>query len=156
MQSSWTVIDDVFTPLCPYFLHPVFPIPAQRAHGVQVPQIPLRAQHHLRSPAGSRVRSQSCVRTAHWSHRGDSPKVRASSILMHVSVNISVFIPQIHCPLFLQDESKPPYSYAQLIVQAISSATGQTANTKWHLRSHHQALSLLQDGRQRLAGQFIC
>ncbi len=53
---------------------------------------------------------------------GDSPKVRASSILMHVSVNISVFVPKIHCPLFLQDESKPPYSYAQLIVQAISSA----------------------------------
>uniref|UniRef100_A0A9J8BXM8 Forkhead box K1 n=1 Tax=Cyprinus carpio carpio TaxID=630221 RepID=A0A9J8BXM8_CYPCA len=53
---------------------------------------------------------------------GDSPKVRASSILMHVSVSISVFVPKIHCPLFLQDESKPPYSYAQLIVQAISSA----------------------------------
>ncbi len=53
---------------------------------------------------------------------GDSPKVRASSILMHVSVNISVVVHKIHCPLFLQDESKPPYSYAQLIVQAISSA----------------------------------
>lgn len=26
------------------------------------------------------------------------------------------------CVLFVQDESKPPYSYAQLIVQAISSA----------------------------------
>ncbi|KAL0197237.1 hypothetical protein M9458_005777, partial [Cirrhinus mrigala] len=53
---------------------------------------------------------------------GDSPKVRAFSILMHVSVNISVFVPKIHHLLFLQDESKPPYSYAQLIVQAISSA----------------------------------
>lgn len=48
---------------------------------------------------------------------GDSPKVRSQQLLpvdVHAGANavISVF----------QDESKPPYSYAQLIVQAISSA----------------------------------
>lgn len=39
-----------------------------------------------------------------------------------MSIMVIVFVPKINCPLFLQDESKPPYSYAQLIVQAISSA----------------------------------
>lgn len=32
---------------------------------------------------------------------------------------------------------------------------GQAANTKWHLRPHHQTLPLLQDCRQGLAGEAL-
>lgn len=114
--------NDVLTPFCPSFLYLAFPIPAQRALGAQVLQDTATA---ATSPQISSWQRSSQPRLC----QNSALKPPVETVLRQeppasqcMSVKVSVFVPKINCPLFLQDESKPPYSYAQLIVQAISSA----------------------------------
>lgn len=65
----------------------------------------------------------------------------------------------------MQDESKPPYSYAQLIVQAISSAPDKQLTLSGiyaHITKHYPYYRTADKGWQvgaaepKLTGLFVC